>query len=231
MTQLEKNYQLVQNKIKQLANENARKVTLIAVSKTFTHHDINQLYNLGQIDFAENYAQELYEKANQLSELNIRWHFIGNLQSNKIKLINHYASWVHSLTTEAQAILLNKTRPNNLDKLNVLIEVNISHDDKKHGLTNLDKIIKLAKIVNSQKHLVCRGIMGIASQTEDENQIKQQFQELHDIFVQLKQHIDKVDTLSMGMSNDYELAIKSGSTHVRIGSLIFGSRKYKNHNT
>ncbi|MBP9743553.1 MAG: YggS family pyridoxal phosphate-dependent enzyme [Burkholderiales bacterium] len=224
MNQVTINYYNILNKINQLANSN-NPLTLIAVSKTFAPNLIIQLYELGQKDFAENYAQELAFKAQQLNNLKINWHFIGNIQSNKIKLISKYASWVHSLSCPKHAILLNTARmAHSKNPLNVLIEVNISHDKNKSGVFNLEEILSLAQVISAHQQLRLRGLMGIASYTNDNKIIAQQFGQLHHFFNQLKIHGYVVDTLSMGMSADYQLAIENGATMLRIGSLIFGSR-------
>lgn len=224
MNELTINYYDILNNINQLAKKD-NPAALIAVSKTVATDRIMQLHELGQKDFAENYAQELALKAQQLDNLNINWHFIGNIQSNKIKLISQYASWVHSLSCPKHTISLNNARmAYGTNKLNVLIEVNISHDQNKHGIFNLEDILNLAQVISSQKQLYLRGLMGIASHTDDKQVIAQQFGQLRYFFNQLKAHGYLVDTLSMGMSADYQLAIENGATMLRIGSLIFGNR-------
>ena len=220
MNQLAQNYNNIRNSLLQ------QQVKLIAVSKTFPETDIREVYALGQRDFAENYAQEFQKKAQNLSDLEIQWHYIGNIQSNKTKLIATYAHWVHSVSSEKQALRLNKDRPLEMPKLNVLIEFNLSGVDSRHGVNNIEEVIALAKIISSQDKLILRGLMGVAS-PGDTAVVTNQFKAIQDIFNQLKQlGYTSVDTLSIGMSNDYQLAITNGSTMVRIGSLIFGNRNY-----
>jgi pyridoxal phosphate enzyme (YggS family) len=201
-------------------------VTLIAVSKTFGIDAIRELYDLGQHDFGENYAQEFSQKTNELKDLDIVWHFIGNIQSNKIKLIASNAHWVHSISTTKQIIKLAKHRPINLPKLNILLEVNISNEPSRHGVNSYNELLELANLIQSNNNLKLRGLMGIASDTKGNEIIENQFQKLTNMYQQLNRDGFDVDTLSMGMSNDYELAIKNGSTMIRIGSKIFGSRNH-----
>lgn len=221
---LEKNYNNTLQSISNCANGKA--IKLIAVSKTVPESVIRQLYEIGQRDFGENYAQEFNQKANNLKDLDIVWHFIGNIQSNKTKLISKYAHWVHGLTTAKQAIRLNNDRPEHMGKLNILIEVNISGESSRHGLNAFEDICELSTIINQQPNLTFRGLMGLASATPDKSIINSQFTKLTQIFNQLCQSGHQLDTLSMGMSGDYKVAIEAGSTMVRIGSLIFGERKY-----
>lgn len=202
-------------------------IRLIAVSKTFPVSDIIKLHNTtNHRAFGENYALELYTKALELKKYNFEWHFIGNIQSNKIKYIASAASWVHSICSIQHAISLNEKRDPGLPKLNVLIQVNMSLDTNKHGLTDLAQIIELANITNQQKNLQLRGLMGMSGINTDINTKEKQFSQLKRLFETLKsQGFAKLDTLSMGMSDDFEIAIKSGANMLRIGSLIFGKRQ------
>ncbi len=206
-------------------------ITLIAVSKTFGINAIRELYDLGQRDFGENYAQEFSQKSNELEDLDIVWHFIGNIQSNKIKLIATSAHWVHSISTAKQIIKLAKYRPTNLPKLNILLEVNISNEPSRHGIKTYNELIELANLIKTTNNLQFHGLMGIASDTSDTLLIEKQFQKLVNTYKQLTRDGFDVDTISMGMSNDYELAIKNGSTMIRIGSKIFGSRNNSKNQT
>ncbi len=199
-------------------------VTVIAVSKKFSGETIRELYDLGQRDFGESYAQEFNQKSNELKDLDIVWHFIGHVQSNKIKLIATSASWIHSVSNTKQIIKLSKLRPTNLPKLNILLEVNISNEPSRHGVNAYNDILELANVIKISNNLKLRGLMGIASHTIDNKLLENQFQKLTKMFNQLNRDGFNVDTLSMGMSNDYELAIKNGSTMLRIGTKIFGIR-------
>ena len=206
-----------------------QQVELIAVSKTFSSSDIKELYNLGQRNFAENYAIEFFNKAQELHDLDIRWHYIGGLQTNKIKYIAPYALWVHSVEKSSQILALNSWRPHNLPKLNILLQIKINNSDSQNGINSLEltNILELVQLINQQKNLIFRGVMGIASNTIDKNLIATQFNTLQKLLSVIKSYnINNADTLSMGMSNDFETAIGCGATHVRIGSKIFGSRNY-----
>lgn len=202
-------------------------INLVAVSKTFDSEKIKILNTEAhQKDFAENYVQELEHKAIELSNCNITWHFIGNIQSNKIKKIAKYASWVHSLENATHAIRLNELRDTNSNILNILIEVNISNDNNKHGVQTFAEIAALAKTIETLPKLRFRGLMGVAKDSLDSNLINQQFAQLKIFFDKLIHNGYNIDTLSMGMSHDYKLAILNGATMLRIGSAIFGVRNY-----
>jgi hypothetical protein len=229
MNQLHQNLQKLHDEISQLVanSSTTHPITLVAVSKTFSTAMIKELYNYGQVAFAESYVNEFKTKVATLSKLNISWHFIGNLQSNKINFIAQHASWVQSLTTIKHAKLLNAKRPRDMEPLNVLIEVNISHEPTKHGLRERKDILALANYITTNlKQLKLRGIMGMAANTSNQNQIKAQFNYLYNLFNFLKDSSFSIDTLSMGMSNDYPLAIECGANMLRIGSQIFGARDY-----
>lgn len=200
-------------------------VTLIAVSKNFSLEDIVIAYQSCQNNFGENYTQELESKAKELQNLPICWHFIGNIQSNKTKLIATYASWVHTLTKKEHAKRLNAQRSLDKDQLQVLIEVNISNESTKHGLKTLNEIIELASEINQMPRLKLRGLMGMAGNHNNAELIKQDFLLLSNYLNQLQKFGFDVDQLSMGMSNDYQIALSSGATMLRIGTQIFGARK------
>lgn len=228
------NLKAIKQEIKQLSQLDAQVVSpinLIAVSKGFSAKNIELLYNNGQLAFGESYVNEFKQKLEQLSYLdNIEWHFIGTLQSNKLKFIANTAAWVHSLEKQQHAIKLNQLRQdkqtigNKHKLLNVLIEVNISDELHKHGVKTLEAIMQLATTIMQQNHLHLRGVMGMASNTTDTANQMQQFKKLTNIFKHLKQHgFTQIDTISMGMSQDYATAIKCGATMLRIGSKIFGT--------
>lgn len=227
MPNITQNLQQVNNSIKALAHE--QKVELIAVSKTFPSTLVRQAYADGQRKFAESYPQELAQKTRELADLEIEWHFIGNIQSNKTKLIAQQASWVHTITKLQHAKRLNDQRPAELAPLQILIEVNISQEPNKYGVNNWQELIQLAQAIMQLPRLELRGLMGMASATNDQQLIQAQFQQLGRYLEQLNtQGLGNFDQLSMGMSADYPLAIKAGATLVRIGSNIFGARTYDN---
>ncbi|MEN9946573.1 MAG: hypothetical protein RLZZ293_959 [Pseudomonadota bacterium] len=201
---------------------------LIAVSKTVSADIIRECYySTKQFAFAENYVDELINKTIALNYLPLEWHFIGSLQTNKCKLIANCVSWVHGITSLRQAQKLNNYRQDNLARLQVLIQVNISHENSKHGLETFNQVVELAKQIETLPNLQLRGLMGMATNTTDQQLILSQFQQLASYQQQLNNHYGfKLDHLSMGMSADYLLALQAGSTMVRIGSSIFGKRSY-----
>lgn len=203
-------------------------VKLIAVSKTFPIEDVETAYNLGVRKFGENYPQELVQKAQQIKHNDIEWHFIGNIQSNKTRLIAENASWVHTLTKASHATRLSEQRPQYLPPLQVLIEVNISNEVNKHGLHTINEIVDLANHISQLPNLKLRGLMGMASDSNDNELINNQFNQLYQYFKQLNKLGFELTELSMGMSHDFPLAIANGATLVRIGSKIFGVRNYDN---
>jgi pyridoxal phosphate enzyme (YggS family) len=204
------------------------KATLVAVSKTKPVEDIQALYNLGQRDFGENYVQELIEKQEQLPK-NINWHFIGHLQSNKVKYIAPFVYLIHGVDSEKLLKEINKQAAKNDRTINCLLQVHISAEETKFGF-NADE---LAALLNADltllKNVNICGLMGMASFTEDNDLIKKEFTALKMLFDKCNQPSTinhQLSTLSMGMSADYTFALEAGSTMVRIGSLLFGSRIY-----
>lgn len=221
------NFKRLQTEVTRLCNKLNinNSVTIVAVSKTFPSNDIIELHQqTGQSDFAENYVQELVQKAETLKKHNLTWHFIGHIQRNKTRQIAQLSHWVHSIENKNQILRLNKDRPSDMPKLNLLIEVNLSNAPQRHGVTSLDNICELANLINSQKNLLFRGLMGIASNSQDKSIINAQFKHLRNLFDALSIRGFKPDTLSMGMSGDYVTAIENSTTMIRIGSAIFGSR-------
>ena len=201
---------------------------LIAVSKTYPSNYIIEAHQAGQLAFGENYLQELANKASELKDLNLEWHFIGNIQSNKSKIIAEHAHYLHTLTKLSHAKRINDQRNESLPVLKVLIEVNISQEPNKHGLDNFAEILHLANELKQLPRLELCGLMGMASETNDHELILQQFLQLKDYQNKLNQQGFNLAELSMGMSGDYQLAIQAGATMVRIGSKIFGKRNYDN---
>lgn len=213
--------------IKKAASNSSSKIKdiiLVAVSKTCSEEAILTAIKAGQQHFGENYAQELADKANKLHDQKIIWHFIGKIQSNKTRLIAKHASWIHTITKVQQARRLNDQRMANLPPLQVLIEVNISNENNKGGLHSFAEILQLANEIIKLPHLQLRGLMGIASNTQDKHIITRQFKLLGSYHHQLRHSGIMVDQLSMGMSNDYTLALENGATMLRIGRKIFGER-------
>ncbi|MBU2880967.1 YggS family pyridoxal phosphate-dependent enzyme [Psychrosphaera sp. B3R10] len=208
----------------QKAEKSATNVKLMAVSKTKPLSNIIAAYECGQRIFGENYAQELNEKYKALAHLkDIEWHYIGPIQSNKTQIVAEAANWVDSVDREKIAIRLNNHAQQLEKNLNILIQVNISNSDKKSGVL-ITKVEELADVINNLPHLTLKGLMAIPDQHDDKQQLKNEFIQMHTCFMQLQHQYPTVDTLSLGMSGDMDLAIASGSTMVRIGTAIFGSR-------
>jgi PLP dependent protein len=192
-----------------------QQVTLIAVSKTKPASDLQQAIDAGQQHFGENYLQEALEKIDSLKNQNLIWHFIGPIQSNKTKQITQNFDWVHSVDRLKIAKRLNDQRPEELGKLNVLLQVNIDNEPTKSGVLE-GEIDEIITHFENFPNISLRGFMCIPNPDNAE----QSFAKMAKI---LKKH-PNLDTLSMGMSADLELAIENGTTFVRIGSDIFGKR-------
>lgn len=215
-------YQQILNELK------GTNVTLVAVSKTKPNEDLMELYKLGQRDFGENYVQELVDKAAVLPN-DIRWHFIGHLQSNKVKFIAPFVHMIHGVDSLKLLQEINKQAIKNNRVIDCLLQIHIAEEETKFGLdeTELGQIItQIDQLPNVR---IC-GLMGMASFSEDQHKVRNEFNYLNSLFTQFKSwflaHTDKAPILSMGMSGDYAMAIKEGSTLVRIGSLLFGARNY-----
>lgn len=196
--------------------------TIIAVSKKKPAELIEKAYKNGILDFGENYLQEALAKISTLKHLNISWHFIGKIQSNKCKEIAKNFNWVHTVDRYKIAKLLSENCPLN-NSINVLIQVNIDDEKSKNGI-NESEIYSLAKKIISLPNLNLKGIMVIPKNTKDSKLTEISFAKTKQIAVELKKSFKGVNEISMGMSNDFELAIKNGSTMIRIGTGIFGER-------
>jgi pyridoxal phosphate enzyme (YggS family) len=230
MSTLEQRYQTVSAHICSACEQVHRskdKVKLLAVSKTKPAHMVESLYQLGQRSFGENYLQDAVEKIAQLQHLNdIEWHFIGPIQSNKTRTIAEHFHWVETLDREKIAQRLNDQRPNELPPLNVLIQVNISREGQKGGVAP-DDVESFANLVAQLPKLSLQGLMCIPEATKDDEKLAAQFDEMQHLLQQVANNHPQCTVLSMGMSNDLELAIKHGSSEVRIGTDIFGPREVK----
>lgn len=205
-------------------------VTLVAVSKTKPVSDILELYSLGHRDFGENYVQELTEKQPQLPA-DIRWHFIGHLQSNKVKYIAPFVHLIQGVDSEKLLREINKQGAKCGRVINVLLQVHIATEETKFGFdaAELEKLLQ-PDVLHSFKHVRISGLMGMASFTNDAVQIRSEFESLKTLFhIYRKKDLPSTEMqyLSMGMSNDYRIAIECGSNMVRIGSLLFGARNYQ----
>jgi hypothetical protein len=198
-------------------------VKLLAVSKTHPVETIREAYHCGVRDFGENYVQEAVEKIKQMAAPDINWHFIGPIQSNKTREIAEHFQWVHSVDRLKITVRLNEQRPAELPPLNVCIQVNISQEDSKSGLPLADAPA-LCNAISSMPRLRLRGLMAIPAPCEDFEQQRRVYRPLAAVFRELSYRYPYFDTLSIGMSSDYDAAIAEGSTIVRIGTAIFGDR-------
>jgi pyridoxal phosphate enzyme (YggS family) len=215
-----------------LKNEtSAKNVSLIAVSKTKTVADIQEAYNAGQRLFGENTVQEMVEKYEQLPK-DIEWHQIGHLQTNKVKYIAPFISMIQSVDSLKLLQEINKQAEKNNRVIDCLLQIYIADEETKFGL-GFDEAVELlrSKEYTALKNIRIRGLMGIATNTDNEKQLKDEFQELKVFFDGVKQSFFRkeasLDVISMGMSSDYELAIEQGSNMIRVGSTIFGQRVIK----
>lgn len=223
---------------------NDRKGILVAVSKIQPVQLIQELYDMGQRDFGENYVQELVAKEAVLPK-DIRWHFIGHLQSNKVKYIAPFVHLIHGVDSEKLLKEINKEAAKNERTIKCLLQVHISGEETKFGFDE-QELIKLTEtnFTNYKNAEVC-GLMGMASFSDDENKVRAEFRKLHTLFNELNNilrqknadaitdipnpthsTIQPLNLLSMGMSGDYKIALEEGSNMIRIGSLLFGARLY-----
>ena len=219
----------ISENIKQLKSEIPENVLLVAVSKTKPNELVLEAYHSGQLDFGENYVQELVDKYQTLPK-DIHWHFIGHLQSNKVKYIAPFVYMIHSVDSFKLLKEINKQAEKEHRIIDCLLQIYIAQEETKFGFDEIDCMVLLQSYeFQALKHIRICGLMGMASNTNDTSQVAKEFQLIKNLF-------DKVSKsslvspafkyLSIGMSGDYELAIKHGSSLVRVGSLIFGERNY-----
>lgn len=232
MHKIQQNLILTKQLIKEnsiISHRDQNSVEILAVSKTKPTDLIKEAYECGQRKFGESYAQEACDKVKYFREngyKDIEWHFIGPIQSNKAKLIAQHFDVVESVDREKIAQRLNDNRPLELGKLQVLIQVNISNESQKSGI-EINKVNDLVKyIANNCPNLQITGFMGIATDTDNKEQIISEFKSLKIIFDNYQKTNPDIKCLSMGMTNDLPEAIMCGSTMVRIGTAIFGAREY-----
>jgi pyridoxal phosphate enzyme (YggS family) len=201
-------------------------VTLVAVSKLKPASDIQEMYDLGHRDFGENYVQELVDKAAQLPQ-DIRWHFIGHLQSNKVKYLASFVHLIHGIDSEKLLAEVNKQAAKQSRTIACLLQVHIAQEETKFGFDASELNAIAAKIKdNVFPNVSVEGLMGMASFSDDVEKVGAEFDFLKQQFDEMKVMLTSpsFQTLSMGMSGDYELAIKKGSNMIRVGSLLFGRR-------
>ncbi len=227
MATIENNLQAVRQRIAAACSACARspeEVLLVAVSKTFPAEAVREAARAGQRHFGENYLQEALVKIESLADLAPAWHFIGPIQSNKTRAIAQSFQWVHSVEREKIAVRLSEQRPPDLPPLQVCIEVNVSGEQTKSGVAP-EALRALAKDICTLPRLKLRGLMGIPEPTADGALTRLRFRLLRELRDELNREGLGLDTLSMGMSADLEMAIAEGATIVRIGTAIFGERK------
>ncbi|MEI7489039.1 MAG: YggS family pyridoxal phosphate-dependent enzyme [Chryseobacterium sp.] len=208
-----------------IKNQLPSTVQLVAVSKTHPISAIQEVYDLGQRVFGENKVQELLEKYPLLPK-DIQWHLIGHLQTNKVKYISEFIDTIQSVDSEKLLLEINKEAGKHSRKIKVLLQVKIAAEDSKFGLeiTKAEDLFK--KYINGEfPNVEITGLMGMATFTDDQNQVKEEFLLLNKVFNELNQ-LKKLETLSMGMSDDFPIAIECGANSVRVGSAIFGRRDY-----
>lgn len=232
MSSIQQNLELITSQIASAQQKCGRapgSVQLLAVSKTKPVEAILEAAAAGQRAFGENYVQEGCDKvqffATQHPELNLEWHFIGPLQSNKTRLIAEHFDWMHTIDRAKIAQRLSEQRPAHLPPLQVLIQVNTSGEASKSGIS-AQELFPLAELISALPGLTLRGLMSIPENVTDYQSQLAAFQQLEALQQQLADKFDGIDTLSMGMSGDMEAAIEAGSTIVRIGTAIFGQRDY-----
>ncbi|MGF6767204.1 MULTISPECIES: YggS family pyridoxal phosphate-dependent enzyme [Paraburkholderia] len=230
MPDLDHNLAAVQQRIAlaaQLASRDPRSVTLLAVSKTFPAEDVRAARAAGQHAFGENYVQEALTKIETLADLraSLEWHFIGPLQSNKTRPVAENFDWVHSVDRLKIAQRLAEQRPAHLPPLNVCLQVNVSGEASKAGVTPAEAAAT-AHAIAALPQLRLRGLMSIPEPAETIDAQRVPHRQLRELFEQLRADGLELDTLSMGMSSDLEAAVLEGATIVRVGTAIFGARDY-----
>lgn len=203
-----------------------QEVTLVAVSKTKPAEDVQTAYDAGHLDFGENRVQEMVEKYEVLPK-EIRWHQIGHLQKNKVKYIAPFIHLIHSVDSESLLKEINKQALKQERIILCLLQISIADEETKFGMEQEEAQRILATYESNFPFVKIVGLMGMATFTEDESQIRNEFRTLKTFFDQLKTQNPELKTLSMGMSGDYEIAVEEGSNMIRVGSSVFGERNYQ----
>jgi len=216
----------IKERLVELKSSLPKAVTLVAVSKTKPVTDLMQAYDAGQRIFGENKVQEMAEKYQQMPK-DIQWHMIGHLQRNKVKYMAEFVELIHGVDSLKLLTEINKQAKKHNRVINCLLQIKIATEETKFGLTKEEAIALLhSDQFQDLKHIHISGVMGMASFTSETNQIKTEFEYLKNTFDTLKKIQHEMEIISMGMSGDYPLAIRCGSTMVRVGSHIFGARNY-----
>ncbi|MAO16980.1 YggS family pyridoxal phosphate-dependent enzyme [Muricauda ruestringensis] len=216
----------IKDNLNQIKSELPERVTLVAVSKTKPNEDILEAYEAGQRVFGENKVQEMVQKWEDLPK-DIDWHMIGHVQRNKVKYMAEFVSLIHGVDSPRLLKEINKQAKKYNRVIPCLLQIHIAEEDTKFGLdkAELEELIE-SDAFKAMENIKIVGLMGMATFTDDENQVRKEFAQLKSMFGNLKTKLDDITILSMGMSGDYQIAIEEGSNMVRIGSSIFGARNY-----
>lgn len=221
----------IKQNLQNITSQLPEQLTLVAVSKTKPASDIMEAYNAGQRVFGENKIQEMVDKHEQLPK-DIEWHMIGHVQRNKVKYMAEFVHLIHGVDNFKLLKEINKQAKKHNRSIDCLLQIKIAEEDSKFGMTAKEaSTILQSEEFSELKNICIKGVMGMATFTDDEAQIKQEFSFLKltfDTLEQLERFNFKPETISMGMSGDYKLAIECGSTMIRVGSSIFGERNYNN---
>ncbi|MFC4219998.1 YggS family pyridoxal phosphate-dependent enzyme [Flagellimonas marina] len=217
----------IKDNLTSIKNELPKGVTLVAVSKTKPNEDILEAYNTGHRVFGENKVQEMVAKWEALPK-DIEWHMIGHVQRNKVKYMAEFVSLIHGVDSLKLLKEIDKQAKKHERVIPCLLQIHIAEEDTKFGLddSELETLLQ-SEAFNGMENVKIVGLMGMATFTQNENQVRKEFAHLKSIFDQLQQKLPEISILSMGMSGDYKIAIPEGSTMVRIGSSIFGERNYQ----
>jgi len=220
----------IQNNLQAVKGQINKRALLVAVSKTKPNEDLMEAYEAGQRVFGENKVQELTAKYESMPK-DIEWHMIGHLQSNKVKYIAPFVSLIHGVDSEKLLKTINKEGKKNNRKIPCLLQVHIAEEESKFGFSEEEiQSMLTEELLSTLDFIDIKGVMGMATYTSDEAQIRKEFRSLKQIFDNLKHSVfaakEDFSEISMGMSGDYVLAIEEGSTMVRVGSSIFGARNY-----
>ena len=207
------------------AGRSPSEIRLVAVTKTFPAEIVREAFELGLREFGENRAQELREKYEKLKDLDITWHFIGRIQTNKVKYFVPIADYVHSVWREVEIDEIEKRAAKIGKKMKVFIEVNVSGEETKAGVDPKD-LKRIVEYASSKDHIEVIGLMTMAPFVENPEEVRWVFRKLRELRDEISREFPGVKELSMGMSNDFEVAIEEGATFVRIGSAIFGPREH-----
>lgn len=223
MTSSDTAYAAVCKRVGAASKRAGHPVRLLAVSKAKPASAIRDLFRPGQREFGENYVQEAIAKQRELADLPLVWHLIGPLQSNKCREAAEHFDWIESLDREKLIAPLNRFRPVDRPPLNVLIQVNVDAEASKSGCTP-EHVPRLARLIAQSPHLLLRGLMAIPEPHPDPARRRAAFRRMRELFDALRRDHPSADTLSLGMSDDFEPAIEEGATLVRIGTALFGAR-------